>query len=783
MALYREEATGFIQDHPSNPGAGYTPLSAQPTDSITNRVNWWRGIDAYGQASTWHPSLTGTPEFPGTDTSAGRGINILPSDYASFEWAGASPPTFVQNATVSRSTSAKYHGIYGMRFTSTIAGGTVWCAVDSSKYNIDISPNGKWIVSAYVRPTSNVARTVQLKLITSAGTTYTVSGDTLADSSSWKRISGVFDLTSDASTTARIGFACTTPNVQVDIDAIMLEEKIGPFDNASAFYSPWGNGIVTEQYPDYGIPQTKLYQDLGTRIDLIDAADYIPGSVNARIKTTKDSLDAAIAANGSAIISLQSVDATQSTLITALGTRVGTAESTIINLQNTTAGQATSITQLTARTTNAESSIINLNTVTANQATSLQSLGTRVGSAESSIVTLNQTTANQANSITQLNSTVNGNSASIQTQATAIAGLQAQYSVKLDVNGYVAGFGIWNNGAGDSGFLVRADKFAIGFPGTSNKIPFFVDSSGVYMYDAFIKSVTADKIKSGTIGADTITLGSSSSVIQSSNYVAGSSGFRIRGTGDAEFYNVVIRGTLNAYDISSGILSIDRLQDGSITGVKIRDAEISSAKIASLSADKIETGTLTSKTIYVNGGGIQSTNWVNGATGWRIDGAGNADFNTVMVRTKNVDSGAISSVNAGVTTFFSGVSYAGMGYTDVWIYTVPSVSAGTRGKIVLEGVVQFFIMANTTLNYGGNFPQFDVVCGISGGNTIGFTEYPYAPYVSPPNSQPEMQQFFCIPFSFIDDSLNTGSRTFTVRVRGEANFQWLGTFKLTELKR
>ena len=239
MALYREDSTGFICEFASSPGAGYTAIQSQPSDSITNRANWWRSIDTYGEVSTWHPSITGTPEYPGADTSSGRGINILPDDYASFEWAGNSPPTFIENSTVSRTTAAKYHGIYGMRFTSTISGGTVWCAADSTKYNIDLSPNGKWIVSAYVRPTSNVARTVQIKLKT-PNATYTVSGDTLADSSSWRRISGVFDLTSDSAITARIGFACTTPNVQVDIDALMLEEKIGPFDLASPFYSPWG---------------------------------------------------------------------------------------------------------------------------------------------------------------------------------------------------------------------------------------------------------------------------------------------------------------------------------------------------------------------------------------------------------------------------------------------------------------------------------------------------------------------------------------------------------------
>jgi hypothetical protein len=62
MALYRENATGFIQEHASNPGAGYTLISNQPTDSITNRVNWWRAVDVGTQSSEWHPSLTGTAE-------------------------------------------------------------------------------------------------------------------------------------------------------------------------------------------------------------------------------------------------------------------------------------------------------------------------------------------------------------------------------------------------------------------------------------------------------------------------------------------------------------------------------------------------------------------------------------------------------------------------------------------------------------------------------------------------------------------------------------------------
>ena len=48
--------------------------------------------------------------------------------------------------------------------------------------------------------------------------------------------------------------------------------------------------------------------------------------------------------------------------------------------------------------------------------------------------------------------------------------------------------------------------------------------------------------------------------LESDNYVTGSSGWRIeRDTGNAEFQNATIRGTLNATDITAGTISVDRL--------------------------------------------------------------------------------------------------------------------------------------------------------------------------------------------------------------------------------
>ncbi|MEY2680632.1 MAG: hypothetical protein RL661_863 [Pseudomonadota bacterium] len=68
MALYRHTATGFLGEFASNPGAGYTAVTAMPTDTVANRVTWWRGLDTYGQTSSWHPSVTRDPQDPGEAT-------------------------------------------------------------------------------------------------------------------------------------------------------------------------------------------------------------------------------------------------------------------------------------------------------------------------------------------------------------------------------------------------------------------------------------------------------------------------------------------------------------------------------------------------------------------------------------------------------------------------------------------------------------------------------------------------------------------------------------------
>jgi len=202
------------------------------------------------------------------------------------------------------------------------------------------------------------------------------------------------------------------------------------------------------------IRSDQLWVDLGSRIDLID--NNASGSVNNRISQGLLNVGMAGGLPSNAITALQSSDATQNTTITGLNTTVGNQSSSITSLQNTTASQATSISQLT--------------------------------------------------------SSVNGNTTTIQQQTTSINGLSAQYTVKIDNNGYVSGFGLAStqvNGTPYSRFYIRSDAFAIGGPDTSGStdanVPFIVRTStsvvngltipaGVYMKSAFIETVTADRV-------------------------------------------------------------------------------------------------------------------------------------------------------------------------------------------------------------------------------------------------------------------------------------------------
>lgn len=223
---------------------------------------------------------------------------------------------------------------------------------------------------------------------------------------------------------------------------------------------------------------------LADRIDVINGPESLPESMRGQLASTRAQLQTTLDQQGSSITTLQTITSEQATQVTTLQTNV--------------AGNS--------------SAIIILNQTTATQATQINALGTRMGSAESTIVTLNATTANTAAQVSTLNTTVNGQSASIQTLSQTTADINnrmsAQWTVKTDVNGRVAGIGLFNDG-NTSSFYVRVDRFAVGDNTTGARPCFAVANGNVYIQQALIGAAYIDTARIGGNAVTTMAFASS----------------------------------------------------------------------------------------------------------------------------------------------------------------------------------------------------------------------------------------------------------------------------------
>ena len=134
MALYRH-TSGFVCEYASNPGAGYTAIAAQPTDTLANKVKWWRDIDK---------GATGIINS-GTITAAGSAVTT-----AILSAGGATDGMYVGMTIAITSggsvTTVKITAYNGSTKTATFASAMTWVA--GSAYSITSS----WHPSEYRTP-------------------------------------------------------------------------------------------------------------------------------------------------------------------------------------------------------------------------------------------------------------------------------------------------------------------------------------------------------------------------------------------------------------------------------------------------------------------------------------------------------------------------------------------------------------------------------------------------------------------------------------------------------
>ena len=397
----------------------------------------------------------------------------------------------------------------------------------------------------------------------------------------------------------------------------------------------------------------------------------------------------ALSALDSRVTATEQTNTSQSSSITALGNAVNDPATGLSTRASSTALSAldSRVTATEQTNTSQSSSITTLNNTvnhpttglaTRASSTALSALDSRVSSAEGNItaqgssITALQSTVNnattgvvatanavsllnteifpngtaQASYIDQVNAAVGTNTAAIQAEATARANadgtLFAQYTVKVDLNGYVSGFGLastLNNGTPSSEFIVRADRFAIASPGQTTVVPFIVQAAattingvsvpaGVYINDAYIRNGTITSAKIGNAAIDDAKIASLSA-------------------------DKINAGSLDAARVTIDNITIDSYYDGSIgrNRLRIRDLGVDTAKINNLAVTtgkindlavstlKIAGNAITQPEVYTAGdvyipnnssAAIQLTN-SGVAENYNFVGAGNGDYEYQLI--------------------------------------------------------------------------------------------------------------------------------------------------------
>ena len=164
--------------------------------------------------------------------------------------------------------------------------------------------------------------------------------------------------------------------------------------------------------------------------------------------------------------------------------------------------------------------------------------------------------------ITTVQSKADGNTAAVQAHARSINGLEAQYTVKVDVNGKVAGYGLATtpkNGTPESKFIVNADRFGVGSTGKADVFPFVVDTQknrvGVNGELVVNGKAIIDRLNAGDIHGDKITANTLNA-------------------------NRLKAGSITAREMAAGSITADKLAAGSITADKLAANSVTSEKLS-----------------------------------------------------------------------------------------------------------------------------------------------------------------------------------------------------------
>lgn len=160
--------------------------------------------------------------------------------------------------------------------------------------------------------------------------------------------------------------------------------------------------------------------------------------------------------------------------------------------------------------------------------------------------------------------------------------LEAQYMLKLDVNGRVSGFGLYSDSVG-SEFIILADRFSIVSPVSNDVVatPFTVQATsttiggvsvpaGIYISDAFIMNGTIDNAKIANAAIDDAKIANlSANKITTGTLDA--SRLNIDGATIIAEDGVLKIGSLDVDNLSAGIITADKILGGAVNAITMSE--------------------------------------------------------------------------------------------------------------------------------------------------------------------------------------------------------------------
>jgi len=437
------------------------------------------------------------------------------------------------------------------------------------------------------------------------------------------------------------------------------------------------------------ITETQLFSSLNTRINLIDGPSTTTGTVAARVKTETDARVAALTAEAgyrssgdattlaSAQTYAQTWSYSKSTVDSAIAAQGTSLTTAFTNADATNLTSANTYTATYAYSKSAvDSSLSSLNTsiradFAAADSTTLASANsftysraTIDGAISSSASTLTaayqaadsttltsaknytesyaysasagSATAGNVSTLTARLNNFNGSGVSVETSTSATAstanGLAGLYSVKMDLNGFVSGFGLQSSlitgGTPTSTFIVNVDKFALTTPTSS--VANWSASTAIALNAVRGISGVNDKLLvckvAGTTGG-------------SAPSIAGSVGTRVIDGGvtwqigsRVPFSSLTVPTSINGATVPAGTY---------IDGAYILNATINSAQIGSLAADKITAGYTTS---------VDLESGVFAGSEFYIGGTVTYEYSDATAPTKKTGIASVSSPNVALNT-------------------------------------------------------------------------------------------------------------------------------------